>query len=76
VAWEVDQQGHQVGVGLGGVGRLQSLVELLEVEPSLARRPAQVLGHLVALGVGDPQQHRVLVGTGIHGPQPRRAGRG
>ena len=40
---------------LGGVGRLQPLVQLLEVDPSLAGGLAQDLGDLVAVVVGDAQ---------------------
>ena len=51
--------GTRSRVRLRGVRRLEPLVELLEVEPSLAGGLAQQLGHLVAVGVGDAQLRRV-----------------
>ena len=57
---QVGEDRYQVAVDLGGVGRLQPLVELLEVQPPLARGLAQDLGHPVPVGVGDPD----LLGVG------------
>jgi hypothetical protein len=56
---EVDGERDQLAVGLGGVGRLQPLVELVEVDPALTGRAAQHLRHLVPVLVGDPQPARV-----------------
>ena len=51
---------HQVGVGAGGVRRLQPLVELVDVQPPLARGHPQDLGDLVPVLVGDAQLRRVV----------------
>ena len=49
----------QVGVRLGGEGQAEPFVELVEVQPPLARRLPQHLGHPVAVGVRDPHPARV-----------------
>ena len=54
---------HQVGVGAGGVRRLEPLVELVEVDAALARGLPEDLGDLVPVRVGDAQLRRVGVGA-------------
>ena len=49
VGRQVDGDRHQVGVGLGGVRRLEPLVELVEVDAALPRGLAQDLRDLVAV---------------------------
>ena len=69
VRGEVDGERDQLAVGLRGVGRLQALVELLEVDAPLAGRLAQHLGDLVPVLVGDahPARVRALEATPMTG---------
>src|SRR3954471_18772641 len=86
-ARQVEGDRHQVGVGAGGVGLLQPLVELVDVEPALPRGLAKDLGDLVTLLVGDAQLRRIgaparLLQLARHGHivcrtvSPPRRGRG
>ncbi len=58
-AGQVGGDRHQVAVRLGGVRRLEPLVELLEVDPALGGGVAQHVGDAVPVVVGDPQPRRV-----------------
>ena len=60
---QVERDRHQVGVRASGVRRLEPLVELVEVDPAVARGLAQDLGDLVPVGVRDP--HHRGVGPGL-----------
>jgi hypothetical protein len=56
---EVGRERDEVAVRACGVGRLETLVELLEVDATLARRLPQYLGHGVTFLVPDAQAARV-----------------
>ena len=58
---QVGGERDQVAVRLRGVRRLEPLVELVDVEPALARGLAQQLGDPVPVGIGDPQPGPVVV---------------
>ena len=79
---EVGREGDEVAVRLGGVERLESLLELGVGEPALAGGVAQDVGDVLALGVGDAAAQRgihrrgggvlraVLLGSFILGHEP------
>ena len=67
MAGQVEGDRDEIGVGTGRVRRVEPLVELVEVDPALARGLAEHLRHLVAVLVGDPQLRRV---RRVHGAQP------
>ena len=67
---QVEGDRDEVGVGAGGVRRLEPRVELVQVEPALPRGLAQDLGDLVPLRVGDAQLRGVVLEISRHATQP------
>jgi hypothetical protein len=71
---QVGEQPAEVLVGLGFHGLVEALVELRLVQPPVPVVPGQQVGHLGALGVGDPEVG--VAGTAAGGGQePGRAAR-
>ena len=60
---------REVGVGLGGVGGFEALVEFIEADPPLPGRLAKHVGSLLTVGVGHPHE-AVVRGPGKLAHEP------
>ena len=75
-AADVGEQRVELGVGAGGVGELQALLELVDVQPAVAGGATERQDRALAVGVGGAQVgQRRLRRDRRHDPevkQPRR----